>query len=111
MLLPGGGRMSWYCRLVRFKTGTFVSGVQSVVVKSEFSCRTKFIAGTSQKNARLPPAAARFNCGEGVVWRIQIPPFREAASNWLPSAEKAAACHCKAGTLLEVHVTPESAEV
>ena len=64
-MLPVGDKVTSYCRLVRFSTGTFVNVTQLVVVRSKFCCMTSFVEGMGQENARLWLDALRFSCGVG----------------------------------------------
>ena len=45
--------------------GAVVTFVQFAEGKSELSCNTKLVEGTSQEMPRLPPEALMLNCGDG----------------------------------------------
>lgn len=88
----------------------FASVTQLVVPKSEFCSKTKFVEGTIQERRRSLLDDAIFNCGDGVVCEIQIPPFSAVAMTMLPSAEEAAAIQPKFGAVFSVQVAPEFVE-
>ena len=88
--------------------------VQFAELKSKFCCNTKLVEDTIHDRTRFVFAAATLSFGDGVLRPIQIPvcekSSRFAATNWEPSADDATQ-YQEPGTLLEIHVTPESLEV
>ena len=66
-MLPGDGRIIWFCKLVRLSKGVLVSVVQFALLKFEIFCKTKFVEGIVQEKARLLFAVARHNDGLGTV--------------------------------------------
>ena len=70
MLLAGGVRKTWFCRLVRLRTGGLAIKVQLDVLKSEFCCNMKFVEGMSQERTRLLFEGARFNRGVGGEYQV-----------------------------------------
>ena len=112
-----GVSVSCSSRLLKLRVGKFVSVIQSLPLKVGFCSRTKLVEGTIQENIKLPFEDERFNCGNGVVCEVQIPPVTTGsfpltiAANLLPSAEEAIFIHCWLGMLLDTQVIPESAEV
>ena len=87
---------------------------QSASPKSEQSCNTKLVEGRSQARMRLPFVGAMLTDGDGVEYEVKIAPetYRpDTATMLLPSAEQATAFHCWTGTLFDVHVKPEFAEL
>src|SRR5471032_77680 len=103
--------MTWFCKLVRLRTGGFVTSIQFVELKLKFCCSTKFVEGMSHENARLDCIGVMFNRGHGVVCEIQIPPFRAAATSLLPSAEVATEIQFVLGALAAVQLSPKLVEI
>lgn len=66
-LLLEGERTTSSFRSLRLSVGVLVKVIQFVVVKSEFSCNTKLVEGTSHEKSRLLLAVVRFNFGVGVA--------------------------------------------
>ena len=66
LLLEGDSTTSLF-KLLRLRVGVLVRVTQFVVVKSEFSCNTKVVEGTSQKRSRLLLVAERFSSTLGGV--------------------------------------------
>ena len=101
--------MTSFCKFVKLSAGVTGAFVQFALDKSEFSCSTKSIEGTSQARRRLLSERVMFSVGVGSDCEIQIPPPLTTATNLLPSAEEATAN--ASGTLFELQVAPESLEV
>ena len=62
-MLADSGSVTSLCKFVKLSTGGLVTAVQLVVVKSEFSCSTKLVEGTSQERSSWSPVAARLKRG------------------------------------------------
>ena len=68
-MLDSGTLTSW-CRFVKFKIGVVVTSVQSVVVKSAFSCNPNGLEGTIYERTELLPESVIFNTGVGGVCQV-----------------------------------------
>ena len=69
-LLFVGERVTSSCKLVRLSAGALVSVTQSVVIRSEFCCNTKFVEGTSQDKKSLLLDDAKFTWGFGIEYEV-----------------------------------------
>src|SRR5258707_14358907 len=98
-------------RFVRLRVGAFVTAVQFVVAKSEFSCRTRFIEGTVQERSMCVSERVMFNSGAKVVCNVKISPPEATAANLLPSAEEATACQFRSGAAVANQLPPASVEM
>ena len=114
-LLLEGESMTWFCRFVRLSVEVLVNVAQLVVVKSRFCCNTKFVEGMIQERTRLLLEDARFRCGDGTDFKVQIPPMATkllaSATSLFPSADEATQTQFVIGTLFDNQVPPELVEV
>jgi hypothetical protein len=74
----------------------------------EFCCTTKLFVGMVQERSRLPGIEVILTVGAGVLQDMNIPSPEVAATNLLPSAEKASELQDSLGAFSRPQVAPES---
>ena len=103
------GSATWFCRLLRFKTGALVTTDQ--LYKSKLCCKTKLVEGIVHESPILPLDGVSFSRGEGTYCPIHIPgPNALMATNLKPSADEAIPYQPEC-TLSVTQVTPELVDV
>lgn len=80
-------------------------------MRSGLSAGAILVDGTIHERVRLPFESDSSNCGEGGVFKIQIPPGSWAASTSCPSAEQAKVVNRDGGTLFDTQEAPKFVEL